>query len=98
MKWLALMLLCGGCTINNPKFAEREHFDPGTGELLMRERTLSVPTISGWPSSQTLDKQRISLGKTFSVGTSSLEQETSSTNAAATLRELRLLIQSVPIR
>ena len=88
-----LVLLFAGCAVNRPQFAERE-FDPLTG-LIVKERTLTVPTVSLWPASVTMDKQRISLGKTFSVGTEGAELETSSTNAAATLRELRLLIESL---
>lgn len=89
----SLMLVLAGCAVSRPKFIERE-YDPVSG-LLVKERELSLPTLTGWPATTTIEKQKASLGKTFSFGQTGYEAETSNTNAAATLRELRLLLESV---
>lgn len=49
-----------------------------------------------WDAKQTLEKLRVSNGKTHSIGLTGAEQETSSTNAAATLDAVGRLLQSIP--
>lgn len=91
MKCLVLLLLCAGCAVNRPVL--RETVTSTNGVVTVKE--LRMTTFAVWPATTTFGKQRGSVGKTLTVGTEQLEQETSSTNAAATLRELRLLIQEL---
>jgi hypothetical protein len=91
MKWLTLMLLCGGCAVNRPVLTETVVATNG----ITTTKSLRMTSFALWPATTTIDKQRGSVGKTLSVGVEGTELETSSTNAAATLRELRLLLESL---
>lgn len=54
---------------------------------------------TGWAfldAKQSFEKLRVSNGKTQSIGLAGAEQETSTTNAAATLDALTRLLQSLP--
>ncbi len=87
--WMGNLLT--GCAVNRPVLTETTTTTNGT----VTTKELRMTSFALWPATTSIDKQRGSVGKTLSVGTEQLEQETSSTNAAATLRELRLLLESV---
>lgn len=94
--WIIALVACiaaflTGCSINNPKFVREIHHTNGVVEI---ER-MSVPSIAAWPATVDLAKQRASLGKTFTLGTDGLREETGSTNVSETIREMRLFIQSL---
>lgn len=79
----ALCLLMG-CAYNRPYF--REMVTTSNGVVTVRE--LAVPTWAIWPATTSLDKQRASLGKTFSLGTTGLEQESGGTNIVEALKAI----------
>ena len=84
----ALVACCAwlgtGCAVNRPEFLERT---TGTNGLVT-ERRLTVATWSLWPASTDLAKQRASLGKTMTLGTSDLGQDGGGTNMVEALRAL----------
>lgn len=81
---LLLALLAAGCAVNRPEFRETVVAADGSST----ERRLTVSTWSLWPASTDLAKQRASLGKTMTLGTSDLGQEGGGTNVVETLRAL----------
>ncbi len=93
--WLMLIALAflamTGCAVNSPVLTETI----GTTNGIVTTKSLRMTSFAVWPATTTVDKQRGSVGKTLSVGTEGAELETSNTNAAATLRELRLLLESL---
>lgn len=79
---LPLALMGIGCSISDPKFHERTVTTNG----VVSERSLRIPQWSLWPATQSVEKQKATLGKTFSFGSQGLEQETTSTNAVDFIR------------
>lgn len=84
-------ILFSGCAINKPKM--REEIIGTNGVKTVRE--LSATSWAFWPATQTIDKQKVTLGKTFSVGTDGVVQETGSTNVADTVRALSDLVKGL---
>lgn len=82
--------LCG-CAVNRPIITERT-IEPGGA---VTEKTLKLMSFAIWPATQTIDKQRMSLGKTFSVGQSQFEQETSGTNIVEALRAIDSILGKI---
>lgn len=80
-----------GCAVNRPVLTETTTTTNG----VTTTKSLRMTSFALWPATTTIDKQRGSVGKTLSVGTEGAELETSNTNAAATLRELRLLLETI---
>jgi hypothetical protein len=92
MKLAPLLLLLCGCAFNRPHF--RETVTSTNGTVTVRE--LTVPTWALWPATASLDRQRASLGRTFSLGQSGLEQDGGgSTNALETLKALDAILGKV---
>jgi hypothetical protein len=85
----ALVLV--GCAVNRPDFRETTIAADGSST----ERRLSVSTWSLWPASTDLAKQRASLGKTMTLGTSDLGQESNGTNVVETLRALDSILSRI---
>ena len=73
-----------GCAVNRPEFIERT---TGTNGVTS-ERRLTVSTWSLWPASTDLAKQKANLGRTFTLGTSELGQDSGGTNVVDALREI----------
>ena len=86
------MLLCSGCdTITQEVHTQRTLVD-GTVEIQSTRSKVSAK----WDAKTTIEKLRVTNGKTQSIGLSGLDQEVTSTNfshnakaAAELLRELR---------
>lgn len=90
---LLVALLAGvSCAYNRPHFTETV-INPTNGVTTVR--TLIVPTWVLWPAVSSLDKQRVSLGRTFSVGTSGLEQDSGGTNMVEALRAIDSILGKV---
>lgn len=66
-----------GCSISNPKFMERVIATNG----VVTQKSLSVTQWAIWPATQTVAKQKATLGKTFGFGSEGMEQESTGTNA-----------------
>ena len=86
-----LALVALGCAVNRPEFVERT---TGTNGVTS-ERRLTVSTWSLWPASTDLAKQKASLGKTFTLGTSDLGQDGGGTNVVETLRALDSILGKI---
>jgi hypothetical protein len=90
---IALALSMSGCAYNRPSF--REQSTATNGVVTVRE--LSVPTWALWPATSSLSHQKASLSnKSFTLGTSELQQEGQSTNAVEALREMRRIFEALP--
>ena len=87
---LFCLILCG-CVVNRPVVYERTYDING----LTSERELRINSFALWPATQSLDKQRVSLGKTFSVGQSGMEQEGGGTNIIEALRAIDSILGKV---
>jgi hypothetical protein len=87
----AILASFTGCAVNRPVLTETTTTTNG----VVTTKSLRMTSFALWPATTTIDKQRGSVGKTLSVGTEGAELETSNTNAAATLRELRLLLETI---
>lgn len=85
------VLFSAGCTVNRPHFTETT---TGTNGVITT-RTLSVPTFAVWPATTALDKQRASLGKTFTLGTEGLREDGGGTNVVEALRALDSILGRV---
>jgi hypothetical protein len=86
-----LALVALGCAVNRPEFRETIV----TADGASTERRLTVATWSLWPASTDLAKQKASLGKTFTLGTSELGQDGGGTNVIETLRALDSILGKI---
>ena len=80
-----------GCAMNSPRLVETTRTTSGTNVTETR-RELRMPTVALWPATSTLESQRASLGKTFSVGTSGVREDGGGTNTVETLVQLNRLL------
>ena len=87
---VALVIL-SGCAWNRPTFSERTIATNG----VVTERTLRITTFALWPATTSLDKQRASMGKTWSMGQSGVNEDLGSTNITATIDALIRLYQVI---
>ena len=86
MKLFACLLLlsCVGCAMTRPHVVETV---TGTNGVVTR-RELWLPAFVVWPGTQTLEKQRASIGKTLSAGFTGSEQDSGGTNVVEALRAI----------
>ena len=80
---LLLVLLCG-CAFNRPNYTRTTVTTNG----VMTVEKLSVPTWALWPATTELGKQRVSIGKTISIGTFQLNEDSGGTNVVEALRAI----------
>lgn len=83
--------ILAGCAYNRPLFSEQVVTTNG----IITKRSLSVRTFALWPATTQLEKQRASLGKTMSLGTTGLSEDSGGTNIAATIEALTKLLQTI---
>ncbi len=86
---VAAAFLLSACALNRPRY---EEWDAVTGK---RTKRLSVPSVAIWPGTTSLEKQRVSVGKTMVIGTQGLTEDSGSTNIAATIEALTKLLQAL---
>lgn len=91
-----LCVLCG-CAFNAPKFNETIAVTATNGVTTTTTRTLRVPSFALWPATTTIDKQRASLGKTFSLGTTGINEDGGGTNMVEALKALSELVKAVKV-
>jgi hypothetical protein len=75
---------CVGCAWNRPLYTERTTGTNGTVTV----KKLSVATLAIWPATTSLEKQRVSIGKTMTVGTSGLSEDGGGTNMVDALKAI----------
>jgi hypothetical protein len=88
---LGAWLLLTGCAVSRPVITESVTTTNG----VTTSRSLRVTQFALWPATQSVAKQRASLGKTFSFGSEGLELDGGSTNLTETIREATRLVQSL---
>ena len=85
-----------GCMINKPYAYHVTEEYSTEGKLIKRdEQKVAIPSIASWPSNQEIAKQRASLGKTLSLGSSSVDQEGATTNLTENLKGLTELLKAI---
>lgn len=84
---LALALLAAGCAPTRATFEERS-----TNGVVRR---MVVSSFALWPATQSIEKQRASLGKTFSFGAEGMELDGGSTNLTESIRETTRLVREL---
>jgi len=81
-----LILLCvaclSGCAFSRPYIVETTI--QTNGVTVVRELRLTLFAV--WPATQTMEKQRGSIGKTLSLGVTGSDQDTTGTNAIEALK------------
>jgi hypothetical protein len=87
----AILLLCGGCVMSYPSARETTTLTNGT--VIVRE--IKLTTWAGWPASQNIEKQHASIGKTVSVGSTGLEQESGGTNVVDALKYINDILGKI---
>lgn len=81
------LALCG-CAFNRPNYSETSTSTNGTVTV----KRLSVPTWALWPATTSMEKQRVSIGKTMSVGTVGLQEDSGGTNVIEALRAIDSIV------
>lgn len=76
--------LFAGCAVNRPEFVEKTTSTNG----VVMERRLVVSTWTLWPATSEIGKQRASLGRTFSLGQTEVEQSGGGTNVVEALKAI----------
>lgn len=84
-------MLLVGCVVNRPVVSETVTTTNG----VTTTRMLKVTSVALWPASQQIDKQRVSLGKTFGVGQTGMEQEGGGTNMIEALKHLDSIVGKI---
>jgi hypothetical protein len=94
MKVILLLLATAclsGCVISRPYI--KETTTTPDGSIIVREMRLTSFAI--WPASQSVDKQRASVGKTWSLGAVGIEQEGGGTNVVEALRAIDSILGKI---
>lgn len=93
MKTLALLALLGlsGCAYTTQRIATESHGTNGLVEI----RTTKNRAMAWGDARQTIEKLKLSNGKTQSVGVSELNESASTTNMASNLQALVQLLQAL---
>lgn len=85
-----IVLLCAGCDTIEQEVRTQRTLADGTVEI----QSTTSKVRAKWDAKQTIEKLRVTNGKTQSIGISGLEQETTSTNAAGAFRAAAELLKS----
>ena len=88
---LLFAFVLSGCAINKPHM--REEIIGTNGVRTIRE--LRATSYAIWPATQNVEKQKVTLGKTFAVGTEGITQETGGTNVTETVKALSDLLKNI---
>jgi hypothetical protein len=84
-------MLTAGCAYNRPVM--RTEARTTNGVVTLTET--SVRTFALWPATSALDAQKVSNGKTQSVGTTGLEQQGGGTNLVEALKALDSILGKI---
>jgi hypothetical protein len=86
-----LPLALAGCATNHATVRTEERSTNGTVVI----RTSEVITRASWPATSELTRQKVSNGKTQSIGTDGLSQEGGGTNVVDALRSLDSILGKI---
>jgi len=92
---LPLLVICSGCAYNRPVLIETTTVHNTNGVITVTDRKLTMRSYVLWPASSELGKQKASLGKTLTVGTEGLGQESNSTNALAMVQGVAEIFKAI---
>lgn len=81
---LAMLATLSGCAYSRPHIIVTTIDTNGVTTISQLRLTL----FAVWPATQTMEKQRGSIGKTLSLGTVGAEQETGGTNMVEALKHI----------
>ena len=81
-----------GCAYSRPHLVETIT-NPTNGITTRRE--LWLPGYALWPASQTIERQRASIGKTLSAGLTEANQDSGGTNMVEALRSLDSILKTI---
>jgi hypothetical protein len=87
----ASLCLLTGCALNRPLLTETIVTTNG----VITTRSLRMSSFVLWPATTSLDKQRASIGKTLSAGTTGLEESSGGTNLVDVLRVLDSMLGKI---
>ena len=85
------LMLTAGCAYNRPTIRTETRTTNGFVSL----SETSARTFAVWPATSTVDRQRLSNGKTQSVGTEGLAQEGGGTNLVEALKALDSILGKI---
>lgn len=89
LTFLTALALVTGCALNRPLVRETT---TGTNGLVT-ERTMKATTLALWPATTEVAKQRLSAGKTLSIGSEGISETAgATTNDVAILNALRAIL------
>lgn len=88
------LVLGTGCAINRPSLTETTSTARDGTVTFVRKLTVRSYVI--WPATSSLDRQTASLGKTLTVGTHGMDQESGGTNVVQALHEISTIVQAIP--
>lgn len=88
---LTLCAFCGGCAVNRPSITETTTATNG----VTTTRSLKVTTFALWPATTSLEKQRVTLGRTFAVGMEGLREDGGGTNVVEALKSLDSILGKI---
>jgi len=95
-RFLLLLPLLAGCAVTRPHLVEvttTTYTRNGVTNVVVR-KDMKLPAYVLWPATQSLEKQRGSIGKTLSAGFSGADQDGGSTNVADTIKALDSLLRT----
>jgi len=78
------LLLVSGCAYNRPTIRTETKSTNGTVTI----SETSARTFAVWPATSTVERQKLSNGKTQSIGTDGLEQQGGGTNLVEALKAI----------
>ena len=91
LAFLPLVALFSSCAYNRPLFTESIVSTNGT----ITTRNLSVRTFALWPATTQVEKQKATLGKTFSLGTTGLNEDSGGTNVVEALKAIDSILGKI---
>lgn len=85
------LLLTAGCAYNRPSIRTESR---GTNGIVTVSET-SARTFAVWPATSTVERQKLSNGKTHSIGTDGLDQQGGGTNLVEALKALDSILGKI---
>ena len=85
------VILTAGCAYNRPTIRTESRATNGTVTI----SETSARTFAVWPATSTVDRQKLSNGKTQSIGTDGLDQQGGGTNLVEALKALDSILGKI---
>jgi hypothetical protein len=82
-----------GCAYYNPRLMTETETRQTNGVVVVQRQSLRAPAIATWPAATDIAKQKISVGKTLSLGVDGLREDGGGTNLVEGLKQLNSLVE-----